>query len=112
MSPEDAIRLRHMLDASKDAEQFVEGRRREDLQGDRMLLLSLVKCIEIVGEAASKVSEGGQREIPELPWGLIVTMRHRLVHAYYDIDSDRVWDTVKGDLPPLMAILEGALQGL
>jgi len=95
-----------MLDAAREAASFAAGHSRDDLRNDRRLALALVKCIEIVGEAASQVSEGGCALVPELPWANIVAMRHRLVHAYFDVDLDRVWDTVADDLPPLIAALE------
>jgi uncharacterized protein with HEPN domain len=98
-----------MLDAAEDARRFSTGRKREDLDHDRMLVLSLVKCIEIVGEAASRVSDATQAEIPSLPWADIVGMRNRLIHAYYDVDHDRVWDTVSEDLPMLIEALRDYL---
>ena len=106
MRKDDTIRLQHMLDASREAVSFAADRSREDLDHDRMLALSIVKCIEIVGEAASRVSGETQALVPQLPWQDIVGMRNRLIHAYYDIDLDRVWDTVLDDLPPLIAQLE------
>ena len=57
MAKDDAIRLRHMLDAAHEARAFTEGRARADLDGDRMLTLALVKCIEIIGEAAAQISD-------------------------------------------------------
>jgi uncharacterized protein with HEPN domain len=74
-----------------------------------MLLLSLLKCIEIVGEAASRVSPRTQADLPDLPWADIVGMRNRLIHAYYDVDHDLVWDTVEQDLPGLVGALQTAL---
>ena len=56
-----------------------------------MLVLSLVKCIEIIGEAASKVTKDSRDQFPEIPWAVIVAMRNRLIHADYDVDLDRVW---------------------
>ncbi len=100
-----------MLDAACDAIEFTEGRSRGDLGKDRMLALSLVKLIEIVGEAASRVSPKTQAAHPEIPWPDIVGMRNRLIHAYYDIDLDRVWDTVIDDLPPLIEDLEPLVSG-
>jgi uncharacterized protein with HEPN domain len=103
MPPEaDLLRLRHMLDAAEDAIGFSAGRQRQDLDQDRMLVLSLVKSIEIIGEAASRVSAATQEEIPSLPWADIIGMRNRLIHAYYDVDHDRVWDTISTDLPELI----------
>ena len=65
----------------------------------------MVKCIEIVGEAATQTTTVTRAAMPEIPWPSIVAMRHRLVHAYFDIDHDRVWDTVNCDLPPLVDVL-------
>lgn len=106
---EDIIRLRHMLDAARDALSFTAGKARGDLDAGKMLCHSLVRCIEIIGEAASRVSLEGQAEFPRVPWKKIVNMRNRLVHAYYDINLDTVWNTVVEDLPPLVSELERIL---
>ena len=95
-----------MLDASREAVAFTSGCTRASLDGNRMLCLSLVRCIEIVGEAASKITSGTRERYSNIPWPEIVAMRNRLIHAYFDIDLDRVWDTVNDDLPPLMLQLE------
>ena len=109
MQREDEIRLRHMLEAATEAIGFSEGLSRRDLDGNRMLVLALVKSIEIIGEAAIKVSPEARSLAPDIPWPAVVTMRHRLIHAYYDMDLDRVWDTVTEDLPPLIAVLKRLL---
>lgn len=108
---EDAFRLHHMLDAAKEAFSFVQGKERSDLDKDRKLVLSLVRLVEVIGEAAGSVSKEFQAAHPEIPWPAIVGMRNRLIHAYFDIDLDRVWDTVKDDLPPLVAGLEKISKG-
>jgi uncharacterized protein with HEPN domain len=109
MRKDDVIRLRHMLDAAMEARSFVSGKRRADLDQDRMLTLSLVKCIEIIGEAAAQVTEEGRKDVPGIPWPGISAMRNRLIHAYFDVDLDRVWDSVVDDLPPLIAEIERRL---
>jgi uncharacterized protein with HEPN domain len=106
MHPHDLIRIRHMLDAASDALRFAAGRQRTDLDSDRQLLLSIVKSIEIIGEAASKVSASTREAHSRIPWHAIVTMRHRLVHGYFDIDHEVVWQTLLSDLPALMSQLE------
>ena len=88
MNAEDRIRLRHMLDAAKEAMSFAKGRTRADLTLDRMLQLSLVKEIEVIGEAASRVSRELQVTTPQIPWTEIIGMRHRLIHAYADVNLD------------------------
>ena len=99
-----------MLDAAREAQNFARNKTRDDLEKERMLVLSLVKDIEIIGEAATKVTQETMKEYPEIPWSSIVAMRHRLIHGYYDIDLDRVWDTITSDIPPLISALEGILE--
>ncbi len=109
MQKDDAIRLRHKLDAVREAQAFAVARSRSDLDHDRMLLLALVKDIEIIGEAAGRISSAAKTEWPQIPWQDIVAMRHRLIHGYFDIDLDIVWNTVRDDLPPLAEQIEKAL---
>jgi len=106
---DDPTRLRHMRDAAKDALAFVEGRRRVDLDSDRQLTLALVKCVEIVGEAASVITDETKAKAPETPWPQIRGMRNRLIHAYYEIDLDVLWNTVTNDLPSLLESVERML---
>lgn len=106
MPRDDEIRLRHMVDAAREAVSFARGRVRGDLETDRQLVLSLVKDVEIVGEAASQVTESTRAQAPDIPWQEIVAMRNRLVHAYFSIDLDIVWQTVQQDLPALISLLE------
>jgi uncharacterized protein with HEPN domain len=109
MPPEDRIRLAHMLEAISDAQAFMLGRSRPDLDNDKMLVYAVLRAVEIVGEAASKVTADTQLAAPQIPWPAIVGMRHRLVHAYARVDLDIVWKTVQHDLPPLKAAIEAAL---
>lgn len=106
MRKDDLIRIRHMLDAAGEAVTFARDKTRPDLDKNRMLTLSIIKAIELIGEAASQVSKESRDLHPEIPWAVIITMRNRLIHAYFDIDLDRVWDTVTDDLPPLITVLE------
>jgi uncharacterized protein with HEPN domain len=106
MPPEDAIRIRHMIDAAETAQRFAAGRRRDGLDADQMLLFALVRAIEIIGEAASRVTQETRAATPTVPWASIVGMRNRLVHAYFDIDKDILWQTVTEEIPPLIALLK------
>jgi uncharacterized protein with HEPN domain len=110
MHKDDQIRLRHMLDAALEAMAFTKSRTRTSLDTDRMLVLSLVKEIEIIGEAANQVSELTIELTPAIPWADIISMRNRLVHAYFDINLEILWKTVLYDLPPLIAVLEDVLK--
>ena len=106
MIKQDEIRLRHMIEAAREAMSFVHGRVRSDLDNDRQLVLSLVKDIEIIGEAATQITQPTRIELTNIPWRKIIAMRNRLVHAYFSINLDIVWQTVQEDLPTLVANLE------
>jgi uncharacterized protein with HEPN domain len=103
---DDSARLRHMRDAAREAISFARGKQRADLDNDRQLALAILKCIEIVGEASAAISTETTSRYPEIPWRQIRGMRNRLVHGYYEIDLDVVWDTVVHDLGPLLVALE------
>ena len=109
---EDSIRIQHMLDAAKEAVAFVQGKGRGDLDKDRKLLLSLTRLLEVIGEAARKVSAESQKATPQIPWPKVVGMRNRLIHAYFDVDLDEIWRTVQEDLPPLISELEKVVPSL
>ncbi len=109
MRREDAIRLRHMLDAAEEATRFAAGASRASLDGNRMLTFAIVRAIEIIGEAAGKVTDETRSNYPDLPWDSMVAMRNRLIHAYFDVDLDRLWDTITEDLPPLISRLREIL---
>ena len=109
MNATDRVRLQHMLDAAREAMSFVKDRTRDELSANRMLLLSLVKEIEIIGEAATQISPELRQSTPDIPWGEIVGMRHRLIHAYSDVNMNVVWSTVVTDLPELSEQLDRLL---
>jgi uncharacterized protein with HEPN domain len=101
-----------MLDASRDALAFVRGKEASDLFREKQLTLALFKCIEIVGEAASRVSIDVREAHPEIPWPSIIGMRNRLVHVYFDVDAELVFETVRDELPPLIDNIERIIEGL
>jgi len=107
---DDQIRVRHMLEAAREAKIFVQGKKREDLDDDRLLVLGVIKAVEIIGEAASKVSKEYQAAHAQIPWSAIIAMRNILIHVYFGIDLNEVWSTVQNDLPPLIVELEALAQ--
>jgi len=96
-----------MLKAATEAVGFAQGRNEQDLARDRQLTLALLKCVEIIGEAASRVSKEARDRHADLPWADMIGMRNRLVHhAYFDIDLSLLWTTVTVDLPMLIRQLQ------
>ncbi len=102
----DHTRLQHMLDYSREAVTLIQGKTRADLDEDRTLNLALVRLIEIIGEAANRVSLETQAIYPEIPWAPIVSLRNRLIHGYDSVDFDILWKIVADELPPLIVVLE------
>ena len=107
---QDRIRLTHMVESARRAVRMAAGLPLATLVADEMRMLAVVKSIEIVGEASTKVSERTQRSIPGVNWHGVRQMRNRLIHSYDTIDPNRVWDALTVDVPPLIAELERALK--
>jgi uncharacterized protein with HEPN domain len=103
---DDSVRLRHMLDAARRAVSLVGGRTRAQVEADEIGLLALARLLEIVGEAAGRVTSDYRAAHPEVPWPEMSGLRNRLAHAYFDVDLDVLLDVVSKDLPPLIARLE------
>jgi uncharacterized protein with HEPN domain len=106
----DLVRLRHMLDAAREMEALTSGMSRDDFKGDRVVSLAVVRLLEVLGEAASGVSEGLRSRHAKVPWSRMIAMRNRLIHGYYDLDLDIVWSTVSDDIPPLVRMLEDVVR--
>jgi uncharacterized protein with HEPN domain len=106
MFKNDLVRLRHMLDAAREAVELAAGKSKQAMENERMLNLSLVRLIEVVGEAANRVSPEGREKYLSIPWQQIIGMRNRLIHGYDEIDFEVLHQTIVEDLPPLIAKLE------
>src|SRR3954463_2313808 len=101
----DLLYLGHMLDVSVQAVEKIRGTSREDYEEDENLRLALAHLIQMIGEAARRVSSESQRTYPQIPWSDVIGMRHKIVHDYLDVDFDVVWEVVTTDLPELIAQL-------
>ncbi|GFE71230.1 DUF86 domain-containing protein [Chroococcus sp. FPU101] len=97
---DDLSRLYHMKDAAEEILDFMAGKIKEHLTRERMLALAVVKDLEIIGEAVSKISVECRNRHPTILWNEMIGMRNRLVHAYYGINFDIVWETVQNNLLP------------
>ncbi len=105
----DLIRLHHILDAVNKTLYFSKGKSRRDLDTDEILSLALVRLLEIMGEASSKVTLETQSRYPSLPWKEMIGMRNRLIHAYDQVSLDILWQILIDDLPPLADKLQKAI---
>ena len=105
----DKIRLRHMLDHARMARRMIEGRQRADLDRDETMRLALTRAIEVIGEAAARVSDSTRQRLSQIQWRQIIGTRHRLIHGYDTVDLDILWRIANEDLPPLIALLQAVI---
>ena len=106
----DRLRLLDMRDAAEKALRFSAGRTRSDIEDDEMLQSALVREVMVVGEAARHVSEETRALASDIDWGAIVGMRNNLVHAYWKINQDVLWDVITNRLPPLITELNRLIE--
>jgi uncharacterized protein with HEPN domain len=112
MPSPDVVRLRHMQEPATTASEMAAGHGRADLATNTMLAMALTRCLETLGEAASKISPEVCGRFPAIPFPKVISMRNRLIHAYFDVNLDIVWTTVSEDLPTLLRALDEALAEL
>jgi uncharacterized protein with HEPN domain len=105
----DAALLLDMLLAARDAQSFVKGMNEDAFIGSRLHQNAAIRSLEVIGEAAGKVSAQTRAAHPEIPWREITGMRHRLIHGYGEVRLDRVWSVLRDDLRPLIALIEPLL---
>jgi uncharacterized protein with HEPN domain len=110
MQNEDRIRLQHIIDGAYEIGDFVKGYSFEKFVNDRKTVLAVTRLIEVIGEAASKISNKFKENHKNIPWSKIIGMRNRLIHAYFDIDYQVVWQTVQENIPMLIFMIKELLE--
>jgi len=106
---DDTVPMRHMLDHAREAVEMARGRDRRDLDHDRQFNLAMVRLVEVIGEAARRISSPTRELHPQVPWSQIVGTRDRLIHGYDRVDFDILWKIVHDELPPLIERLQAIL---
>lgn len=106
MSKDDTLYFGHMLDMARKACAKTRSIGREDYDADENLRLALAHLIQVIGEAARRVSTEGREAHPEIPWREVTGIRHKIVHDYMDLNEDVIWEVVMRDLPAPVAQLE------
>ena len=106
MNANDLVRLEHMLEAARKTVEFVTGETRESFENDRKLIRALTTTVGVIGEAASQISREFQDANPQIPWPQIIAMRNRLVHGYFDVNLNVLWDSATNSIPALIVELE------
>jgi uncharacterized protein with HEPN domain len=104
---DDVAYLARMLEMANTAQRITQGKTIEDLRNDEVLQLAVTNALSLIGEAARHVSPQVRTGTPNIPWNQVIGMRNRIVHNYFEINFDRVWDTISNDLNPLIDALRG-----
>ena len=82
-----------------------------DLGEDQQALFAIIRAVEILGEAASRITSETRKANPHIPWRYIIAMRNRLIHGYFDIDAENVWNTESNELPLLISQRQEMIEG-
>jgi uncharacterized protein with HEPN domain len=104
--PRDDAYLLDILIAARKARSFLEGMTWEQFVESELHQMAVIRPLEIIGEAARRISPETQEAYPEIPWAKMIGMRNRLIHEYFRVDLMTVWETVQDDLPPLIDLIE------
>lgn len=102
--------LQNIIDAIDDIEEFTKNLTYKQFIKDRKTLNAVVRSIEVIGEASKQLPEALKANYGKLPWKEIIGMRDKLIHAYFGIDTETIWQTVKENIPPLKLTIQRMLK--
>lgn len=110
MSPSGVEYLRHILDEAEFISKSISGRTREAFLADEVLKRAVVRSLEIIGEAAKHVPDSARSRSPGIEWRAMAGIRDRLIHDYFGVDYELVWDVVENKIPVLRRDIQEILE--
>jgi len=110
MKKDDTVYLRHIIDAFLQIERYTNGFTYEEFLSNSLLQDAVIRQLEVMGEAARNLSADLQNEYPAIPWRQMISLRNRMIHAYFNVNLQIIWEIIQGDIPNLkqdmMRVLE------
>ena len=104
------LRISDILQCISKIRRYTKGYTFDDFQEDDKTIDSVLRNLEIIGEAARHVPSEVRAQYPEIPWAEMLTIRNIVIHEYHGVNLQIIWQTIKEDLPPLVAPLKRILQ--
>ena len=102
MKKDDSVYLRHIIDALLQIERYTDGVTYEEFLSNSLLQDGVIRQLEVMGEAARNLSEDLRNEYPTIPWRQMISLRNRMIHAYFNVNLQIIWEIIQGDIPILL----------
>jgi len=112
MKKDDSVYLHHIIDAFALIEHYMDNASHEEFLRNRLLQDGVIRQLEVMGEAARNISEDLRNEHPQIPWRQMIGLRNRMIHAYFNVDLQIIWEIVKGDIPDLKQKMKQLLDAI
>jgi uncharacterized protein with HEPN domain len=106
MKKQDEVYLKEILEQIFSAQKYIKGKNQNSFMRSSLHKAAVVRTLEVIGEAARQISEPTRIKLPQIPWNQMIGMRNRLIHGYFDVDYEIVWQVAKNELPKLTAALD------